>query len=266
MKSLLGAQFYACGAKELPREISVGGGQYRFVREFKHDFFAATGLYELGNGDISRIDIPRRIVLKISREQNILGFPMRWLGEGICEREIANLKRLSDIRQVPRLIGYYGKSGMVYEYIEGRTLGEAKELDDDFFEKLRVLLKEMHRRNVIYVDMNKKDNVIVGDDGEPHLIDFQVSVYMPKRILISRRLSKWLVDKFKNADIYHLYKLKRKVQPKYLTEQEQKISRDKGVLIRLHRIGATPLREFRRSFKKWLRKKGYLFREKSNGV
>jgi RIO-like serine/threonine protein kinase len=261
MKRLLGAQFYACGKKGLPEKISVNGGWYRFVREFKHDFFAATGLYELSNGNGLDADIPRRIVLKMSRQQNILGLPMKWFGGGLCEREISNLKRLSDIRQVPRLLGCYGKCGMIYEYIEGRVLNEAEELSEDFFEKLRVLLKELHRRNVIYVDMNKCENIIVGEDGEPYLIDFQVSVYVPRRILISRRLSRWLADIFKRADIYHLYKLKRKIQPKHLTEEEHKISRDKSRLIRLHRMGATPLRKLRRSFKQLLREHGYLFRE-----
>ena len=261
MKRVLGAQFYACGAKNLPGEITVKGRTYSFVREFKHDFFAATGLYHLNNSNGSNGKIPEKVVLKVSRRQNLLGLPMQWLGAGLCEREIANLRRVADLERVPRLLSTYGKNGMVYEYIEGRALDQTQKLSDDFFEKLRQLLKELHKRNVIYMDMNKRDNIIVGKDGEPYLIDFQISVHLPRRILISRKLSERLLDAFKTADIYHLYKLKRKVQPEYLTEKQRRISRRKTTLIKLHRLYATPLRELRRSLKRLLREKGYLFRE-----
>jgi predicted Ser/Thr protein kinase len=257
-KRALGAQLYACGDKELPAEISFNGGGYSFVSELKHDFFSATGLYQLHNGDGCG---PEKVVLKVSRQQNVLGLPMAWLGEGICERETANLKRLGDLGQVPRFLGRYGRCGMVYKYIEGESLDHESQLSDEFFEQLRRLLKELHRRNVIYVDMNKHDNVIVGADGKPYLIDFQISVHLPRRILISRRLSERLFNTLKRADIYHLYKLKRKIQPQYLTDEERKISRQKTVLIKLHRLYTTPFRELRRSLKRILRKRGYLFRE-----
>lgn len=261
MKRALGAQFYACGVKELPGEVSINGGRYSFVRELKHDFFAATGLYHLNNSCSSNGDTPKKVVLKISRQQNLLGLPMRWLGTGICEREIANLRRLADLDRVPRLLSSYGPCGMIYEYIEGQGLDQKQELSEDFFEKLRELLKELHRRNMIYVDMNKRDNVIVGADGEPYLIDFQISTHIPRRILVSRKLSDWLLNALKTADIYHLYKLKRKIQPGCLTEQERRISRRRTMLIRLHRLYATPLTGLRRSLKRFLRKRGYLFRE-----
>jgi predicted Ser/Thr protein kinase len=264
MKRVLGAQFYACGSRELPGEIHVNGGRYSFVRELKHDFFAATGLYQLSNGCDVNGDVPKKVVLKVSRQQNLLGLPMRWLGAGICEREITNIRRVADLGRVPRLLSSYGRCGMIYEYIEGRGLDQEPELSEDFFEKLRHLLKELHRRNVVYVDMNKRDNVIVGKDGEPYLIDFQISVHVPRRVLISRRLSDRLLNVLKTADIYHLYKLKRKIQPQYLTEQENRISRHKTVLIKLHRLCATPFRKFQRSFMKFLRLRGYLFREKES--
>lgn len=261
MKRLLGAQFYACGGKDLPGEIKVKGKRYLYIRELKHDFFAATGLYQLNNGDGSNGNIPKKVVLKLSRQQNLLGLPMKWFGAGMCEREIANLKRVADLKTVPHLLDCYGNCGMVYEYIEGKGLDQPQQLSEDFFEKLRFLLKELHRRNIIYVDMNKRDNIIVGDDGEPYLIDFQISVHLPSRILISQKLSERLLNFLKTADIYHLYKLKRKIQPEHLTQQEHKISRHKTLLIKMHRLYATPFREMRRSVKRFLKKKGYLFRE-----
>jgi hypothetical protein len=261
MKEVIGAQFYACGARELPERISVNGGVYRFVRQFKHDFFAATGLYELNDRDGSgHHGNPRKVVLKLSRQQNVFGLPMRWLGAGICEHEARNLRRLRDVKQVPKLLGRYGECGLIYEFMEGCELGKAAELPDDFFEKLRVLLKELHRRNVAYLDLNKRDNILVGEDGNPRLIDFQISFHAPQNAFLQGVWQR-LLNVGKKADLYHLYKLKRKLQPQRLTEQERAMSRYRSPAIRLHRIIATPLRRLRRKLMAFLCRRGYLFRE-----
>ena len=53
------------------KEICVAGATYRLVRVFKHDFFAATALYEA----VGQADIPR-IVVKTYRTQAFCGLAM----------------------------------------------------------------------------------------------------------------------------------------------------------------------------------------------
>jgi hypothetical protein len=101
--------------------------------------------------------------------------------------------------------------------------------------------------------MNKRDNIILGSDGRPYLIDFQISLHIGERTLISRRLSAYLRNTLKKADIYHLFKHKRKLAPESLRPEEQLLSRPTINLIQLHRLAATPLRKLRRALLKHLK-------------
>ena len=56
--------------------------------------------------------------------------------------------------------------------------------------QLHDLLREIHRRNVAYVDTNKPENILLGDDGRPYLIDFQISWDLDS-LLGNNPLTRW---------------------------------------------------------------------------
>jgi serine/threonine protein kinase len=245
MKNALGQQLYACGRKGMPEKIEFGNNEYRLREVLKHDFFAATGLYELKRRPSSvEAPPPAKIVLKLSRHHNILGLPMLWLGEFLCCHEISVLHRLRHLRGIPRLLSRYGRTGFIYEYIEGCPLNRNKDLPQDFFDKLLELLRQVHQRKIVYLDMNKRSNIIVGSDGESYLIDFQIAVHIGEHMLFWR--SAYLWDVLQKADIYHLFKHKRRLCPELLRPEETPLSYCTSGLIRLHRMAATPLRRLRR--------------------
>jgi hypothetical protein len=241
-------QLYACGERPLPAQITVGENFYRLSQVFKNDFFAATALYEYSNKPQEpRIPTPQQIILKLNRQEHFLGLPLAWLGEMLCLHQISILRHLNHLNGTPRFISRYGTTGFIYQYVPGRTLKENKEkLPDDFFDQLLKLLRQIHQSNVVYLDTNKRDNIILGPDGRPHLVDFQISLHIPKRFLFSRRLAESLRNTLQNADLYHLYKHKRKLAPELLTPEEYPLSRPTSKAIKLHRLAATPLRKLRR--------------------
>jgi hypothetical protein len=264
MLKSLGYQLYACGRNGLPGQIIFENNEYRLREVLKHDFFAATALYEFDSQpQATEIPNPARIVLKLSRQQHFLGLPLAWLGEILCCHEVSILRQLSHLRGIPRFLSHYGRTGFIYEYIEGCLLDKEKKLPDDFFDKLLELLRELHRRDIVYLDMNKRSNILLGSDRRPHLVDFQISLHIGEHLLIWRRLSRYLRDTLQTADIYHLFKHKRKLSPQSLSPQEQALSRRKSRLIRLHRLAATPLRKLRRDFLKYLYTKGLTTTEKN---
>ena len=57
----------ALHGKEIPDDFDAGGVRWRKIKAFKHDFFAATGLYESEKG--------RMAVLKIFRPYSYMGIP-----------------------------------------------------------------------------------------------------------------------------------------------------------------------------------------------
>ena len=236
---------YACGRAGLPQQINCRGKQWHLETVFKHDFFACTGCYSCKQAQ-------ERLVLKIGRLQSFLGIPCAWIGRFLRNREIGILKHLEDIDQFPNIIKLYGQNGLIYNYIEGKTLDEKPSVPDDFFDQLRALLETIHQRNICYMDLNKRGNILVGQDGRPYIIDFQISVFLPAK------WCNWLRNAFQKEDFYHLLKHKRKLRPDLLTGQEHTHVKRPSFLIRLHRIIAYPFQKARRLILRLMYRKNIL--------
>lgn len=94
------------------------------------------------------------------------------------------------------------KEVLLRTWIEGRPLHLAEELPEDFFDHLEALAQALHARGVCHNDLHKEQNVLVGADGFPHLIDFQLaSVHVRRgRVFASRA----------RDDLRHLQKHRRR--------------------------------------------------------
>jgi hypothetical protein len=223
---------------ELPPVVTHAGTIYRLCQTFKHDFFAATGLYA-GPG--------RPVVLKLGRTSDFLSLPMSWCGNYLESRECRILEQAQGIRGVPRLVGRVGKNGVLREFVPGHPLGRREAVSDSFFEDLEAILRALHKRHIAYVDLNKRQNILIGEDGKPYLIDFQISLFLPPsgwgRTWPVRRV----LERFQHADRYHFLKHKRRLRPDLLTPAERARVERLGPWIRLHRLVARPLTHLRRS-------------------
>ncbi len=227
----------ALGRRSLPREIDVAGRRYVQRRIFKNDFFAVTALYE-GEGG--------KVILKVHRQASFLLMPLGWVGRLLAGRERAAFERLCDLEGVPMLIGRWGPTGIVREYIEGHPLARGERVPDDFHPRLRRLIDSVHKRGIAYVDLEKRENVLVGDDGRPYLFDFQISWLWPRRwggeLWPARVLRSWLQE----GDRYHLIKLQRRTRPDQLSPEALAASYRKPWYVRAHRLITWPFTWCRR--------------------
>ncbi len=228
---------YALPDCRLPQRVACAGGQYELVETFKHDFFAATGLYR-GPAGLT--------VLKLGRVNDFLGLPMSWAGRFLARREIRMYELLQDLAGVPALIGSVGSAGFMHAYVRGHPLGRREAVGDEFFGQLIALLKALHERHIAYVDLNKRQNVLMGDDGRPYLIDFQISLHLPPAGGLGGWLRRWLLGRFQSADRYHCLKHKRRLRPEQLSEDERVVVERLSVWIRVHRVVSRPLTHMRR--------------------
>ena len=225
--------FLALGRSEPPAQVEIGDTTYNRVTIFKHDSWAATALYEDGR---------KRVVVKFNRQQSILGIPMRWLGRALARRETKMLRRLSSITNVPAACGKVKVDGRVdstataHVYIPGRALLATDRPDDEFFPRLTKLLDQLHEHGVAYVDLHKRDNILVDGNGAPHLIDFQISVHLPRVWPIS-----YLLNILQRCDRYHLAK-----HIHYFRPDQCEGSIDRPAWIKAHRLIAVPFRRCRR--------------------
>lgn len=228
----------ALGRYALPKEIGFEGDRYVQRQIFKNDFFAVTAMYE-GDGG--------KVILKVGRQGSFLLVPLGWVGRWLAAREEAAFERLRDVEGVPKLIGRWGETGLIREFIEGHPLARGERVSDDFHPRLRKLIDVIHDREMAYVDLEKCENVLVGDDGRPYLFDFQIAWYLPRRwgggLWPARRLRRWL----QQGDRFHLVKLQRRTRPDQLSPEVLKASYRRPWSIRVHRFITRPFTFLRRA-------------------
>ena len=228
---------YAIPGGALPPTVECAGGRYSLVETFKHDFFAGTGLYR---GPVGLA------VLKLNRTNPFFGLSMMWAGRFLGRREIRLYRALADLPGVPALIGPVGQTGFMHAFVPGHPLARHEAVSDTFFDELMSLVRTLHARHIAYVDLNKRQNILLGDDGRPYLIDFQISLWLPPTGWRRWSAVRWFLARFQHGDNYHCLKHKRRLRPELLTpEEEQTVSR-LSFWIRLHRWVARPLTQLRR--------------------
>ena len=175
------ALFRALGKNSPPEQIVVGEVTYQLAEVFKHDSWAATALYHCiqKSGDPKDGD-QHGVVCKFNRVQSILGLPTGWLGRLLANREAFAMQRMVNTVGIPNDLGAVWSEGkhfpnaVAHPFVPGHPLGSKEEVNDKFFPDLLSYLLEVHEQKMAYVDLHKRENILVGEDGKPYLIDFQI--------------------------------------------------------------------------------------------
>lgn len=234
----------ALGRRDLPPSIRTGGHEYRLAGAFKHDFFAATGLYEGPAG---------KVVLKVMRQAPLFGMPLTWLGGILMRHEVRMYRLVQAIDGVPQIIGRWGATGFTHEFVDGRSLAREDLPDDRFFPRLSAMLDEIHAKNAAYVDLEKRENILLGADGAPYLIDFQISWHVPRNRGGRTWVARLILDVLQAGDRYHLQKHWRRLRPDQLEAGKIADSYRAPFWITCHRALFQPLTRLRRHVLVWLK-------------
>jgi hypothetical protein len=200
--------FRALGKADPPEQVEIDGHPYRRVDILKHDSWAATALYQG-----SRV----MVIAKFNRQQSVFGLPMKWLGRWLAQRETRMLQMLADLPNVPDYSG-------------------------------NLAINDMHARDLAYVDLSKRQNIIVGDDDKPYLIDFQISLNLPGWWPGNGWPMRTVLRLLQDMDDYHVLKHYRDCRPDLLSPEQLDLERYRPWTIRLGRRIGKPLREIRRKF------------------
>lgn len=103
--------------------------------------------------------------------------PRGILARALLARERRALQALRGLRGVPQLS--VADRGLAHEllrtHLAGAPLHRATHLPLDYFEHLDELVQALHARGVCHNDLHKEPNILVGEDGWPALVDFQLS-------------------------------------------------------------------------------------------
>jgi hypothetical protein len=222
-----------------PATLTIDGDLYHYEKILKEDFFSINVLYRAASNT--------RYVLKVSAFRFVFGFLLTPLAILMSRREYKLYSMVADIPLIPALGPRLGTRGYLHRFVEGKTLYELeregrRDLPDDFFDRLRATVEEIHRRRIFYIDLNKQGNIILGEDGLPYLIDFQVCIHFKYRNRLFDRLFALLIQE----DIYHLYKHKKRFRPDLMTETEKELAQRSKLGEGVNRYFGDPYRKIKR--------------------
>lgn len=237
----------ALGRDDPPLTIEIEGRTYQQVDVFKHDSWAATARYRSQHpGD--------EVVCKFNRTQPVMCLPMTWLGRWLARRELLALTRLAGVRGIPAACGAVFAGGrrlsnaVAHEYVDGRPLRQDDRPDDAFFPSLQTLLQVVHQHGMAYVDLHKRENILVDTSGRPWLIDFQVCFALWSNLAQRNRLLQAILRTLQETDWYHLAKHIKGLRPDQMAQLAIPGGDHRPRWIRAHRAVAVPLRTLRRNF------------------
>ncbi|GIK11291.1 MAG: hypothetical protein BroJett001_33570 [Chloroflexota bacterium] len=234
----------ALGRRPLPGELAVAGARYGLAQVYKNDFFAVTARYDRVSAE-AEAGAPGSVVLKMNRQAPAL-IPLRFVGRVLAWREAGAFERVGILPGIPRFLGRFEDTGVIHEFVPGHAMRKGERVSDDFHDRLHELIAGIHARNVAYVDLEKCENVIVGDDGRPYLVDFQIAFYWPWRFGGRSFPVRWLLRRFQSADRYHLVKLHRRTRRDQLSPEALAASYRRPWYVRLHGLLMRPLTLLRR--------------------
>jgi hypothetical protein len=141
------------------------------------------------------------------------------LGVTATSLEARALRALEGIQGVPQFRGRPDRFSVLMTYL---TADRATRLDPrvngnrEFVEDLARIVREMHARGVVHLDLKHRSNVLVGEDGRPVVIDFESALtFDPKRWY-----NRLLLRPLRKLDELALLNWKRRLCPAMLTQRQ----------------------------------------------
>ena len=151
----------------------------------------------------------------VAKDYRACVLPYRWtVGVWNLRRERRALERLRGVAGVPRIEARVGRWILVLSRFRGKDVGKTpRELQTpEFFDELMGIVRQMHERGVLHLDLRQRRNVLRTPQGRPAVIDFGASVCARPGGLLHRLLAP--------IDVSGVLKYKQRAQPGSLSDAE----------------------------------------------
>ena len=183
--------------------------------------------------------------------------PTGWLGRWLAHREARALRILKDVPGIPRDAGAVRLDGrrcsfaVAHHYIEGHPLHIDEHPNAEFLSRLAEIIQAMHQRGLAYSDLNKRENIIVSEHGDPVLVDFQLH-FAPARWWARVPPVGWLLRSLQPADLYHLQKHISWHRPDLVPPDQRDLKELRPRAVKIWRSCVSPMTHLRRRLLVWL--------------
>lgn len=168
-----------------------------------------------GKPDLNQVRVGERVLMVKDVQKRSLFF--RWtIGLWLIQNEWKVYSRLVGIEGIPRAVARIDRFAFAIEYIPGSPIRRGEDLPSSFFADLAKVLREVHSRGVVHLDLRHKGNVLISEKGKPFIIDFNSSFSFGKKGFLRR----FLFPALRWVDYGGFLKLKERVSPSLMTPEE----------------------------------------------
>jgi hypothetical protein len=148
--------------------------------------------------------------------------PLPWRltwGRLMVARECAIYAALAGLPGIPRFLGRLDADAIAVERVEGRDLSHYRKgtLPAGFVDRLETVVRGLHERGVVHLDLRQRRNILVAAGEAPVLIDFASALRLPKGSALLRVLAV--------TDRSGVAKLRRKHAPDTLSDDDRRLLR-----------------------------------------
>jgi predicted Ser/Thr protein kinase len=168
-----------------------------------------------GKPDLSRVEVrDQTLMVKDVRRKS---FFSRWtLGLWLIHKEWKIYFRLAGIKGIPKAGERIDRFAFAMEFVSGRPIERGETFPPSLFSDLERLLRDVHSRGVVHLDLRHKGNILLSEEGEIYVIDFNSSFSFREKGLFRR----FLFPILRWVDYGGLLKLKQRVSPSLMTPEE----------------------------------------------
>ena len=199
---------------------------YTIIKTLKIDIFGIISLATYQNQTV------------IIRDLNIKNQWYKMIAKYLNYNEVRILRKINrmNLPNFPQLIE--SKSNYtIRSYISGTTIKQYPEkLNEAFYAKAFELVQTLHRNGIVHNDLEKAENWIVMDNGEPAFIDFQLAKHFSRKTFLFKLLKK--------IEQRHIIKSKKWFCSSPLSESELKILNNRSLIHRFARQYIKPCYNF----------------------
>jgi len=146
----------------------------------------------------------RRVAVKTYEPRSL--FVRNTLGRWLIRREAAAYRAAAGVAALPTFLGRLGPHAMATEWVDAEPLSARKGavLEQDIFDRLALILDELHDRGVALSDLHHRD-VLLAEDGSLYLVDLATAWVLGKRPGFVRRR---LFERFCESDRVNLARMR----------------------------------------------------------
>lgn len=123
------------------------------------------------------------------------------VGRFMVSRELSALERLRGLAGVPAETFRIDAYAFAYRFVPAIEMADAgpDRATPAFFRALEAVVLAMHARKIAHLELRNGGNILVGDDDQPLLVDFQSHVKL-------NGLPRFLARRLENVDLAGIYK------------------------------------------------------------